>query len=309
MTLRKHEALHAIRYARILSLLAGLVLGANSLAAIDISGTISRTLTITEDSQLVGNVNCTVAEAPCILIGASDVRLKLNGFNLTGPATPPANCLTPANFLPADGISMAGRRNVSVLGPGIVERFRRHGVFVNTSTRVSVRQVTVSYNCFSGVFLGVTTESNVEDNVLVRNGTASAGNPCGGNCITNSHSNVISRNVIGGNGSAEPNNDFGIGLVGTSSFNEIEDNTVMGNTNGILIQAGARSNVLRRNIVVGNPPIQVNATFGAFRGMDIQNLAPTGANWMDGNVCLSYTGVEPSPCSYRWKIGGGAGVN
>ena len=182
-------------------------------------------------------------------------------------------------------------------------------MFVSNSTRASVRQVTVSHNCFSGVFLGGSSESNVEDNVLVRNGMASDGLPCGGNCITNSNFNVISRNVIGGNGSAEPNNDFGIGLVGTSSSNEIEENTVMGNTNGILIQAGARDNVLRRNIVVGNPPVQVTATFGNFGGADIQNLAPAGANWMDGNICLAYTGVEPSPCSYRWKIGGGAGVN
>ena len=182
-------------------------------------------------------------------------------------------------------------------------------MFIGTSTRVSVRQITVSHNCFSGVFLGGTNESNVEDNVLVRNGIASGPNPCGGNCITNSNSNVIHRNVIGGNGSAEPNNDFGIGLVGTSSFNEIEENTVVGNTNGILIQAGARSNVLRRNIIVGNPPVQVNATFGAFGGADVNNLAPTGANWMDGNICGSYTGAEPSPCSYLWKIGGGLGVN
>ena len=185
MTISKNVATRAIGHSRILFLLAGLVLGAGSLAAVDISGTISSTLTITSDSQLVGNVTCTMEGAPCIVIGAPDVRLKLNGFSLTGPSNPPAGCLTPANFLPADGISMVGMRNVSVRGPGIVQRFRRHGMFVSNSTRASVRQVTVSHNCFSGVFLGGSSESNVEDNVLVRNGMASDGLPCGGNCITN----------------------------------------------------------------------------------------------------------------------------
>ena len=295
----------------IVHFLTALLLSGGSALAIEISGSISSTQIISEDSQLVGNVTCTVTDGPCISIVGSDLRFKLNGFTITGQANPPAECVATTNFLPVDGISIIGRRNVAVLGPGIVQRFRRHGVFVGAgSSRISVRQVTSSHNCFSGLQLSGAVESNIEDNILVRNASASAEFPCGGNCITNAHANVIRRNLVGGNGFVgEPNNDFGIGLVGTSSNNEIEENTVVGNTNGILMQAGVRNNVLRRNIIVGNPPVQLNVTFGAFGGADIQNLAPSDANWIDENICVSYVGSGNSPCSYLRRLSGGVGVN
>jgi hypothetical protein len=37
-------------------------------------------LTITENSQLVGDVTCTVTGAPCITFGAPGIALKLNGL-------------------------------------------------------------------------------------------------------------------------------------------------------------------------------------------------------------------------------------
>jgi parallel beta-helix repeat protein len=295
---------------RFLKLLTGLVFISGSLSAVEIRGTIATTLVINEDSHLVGDVTCTVAEAPCISMGSSDVRLYLNGFTITGQANPPTGCVTTTNFLAVDGISIIGRRNVAVLGPGLIQRFRRHGIFVGAgSARVTLRHLTSSHNCFSGLQVSGAMENNVEDNVLVRNAIASADFPCGGNCLTNTSFNVIRRNIVGGNGLAEPNNDFGIGLVGTSSFNEIEENVLAGNMNGILIQANTRSNVIKRNVIVGNPPIQVNATSGPFGGVDIQNLAPAGANWMDDNVCLTYTGPDPSPCSIVRRVSGSVGVN
>ena len=57
-----------------------LVLVAGTASASNISGTISATLTITEDSQLVGDVTCTVTGAACITFGTSGIALKLNGF-------------------------------------------------------------------------------------------------------------------------------------------------------------------------------------------------------------------------------------
>ncbi len=105
----------SMNHSRIVHFLTGLVLSAGSAAAIEISGTISSTLVISEDSQLVGNVNCAVADGPCISIGTSDVRLRLNSFTITGQANPPADCVVTTNFLPVDGISIIGRRNVSVL--------------------------------------------------------------------------------------------------------------------------------------------------------------------------------------------------
>jgi hypothetical protein len=61
------------------------VCAANARAA-DIGGSISSTLTITEDSQLVDDVACTVTGAPCIAISALHVTLELNGFSMTGQA-------------------------------------------------------------------------------------------------------------------------------------------------------------------------------------------------------------------------------
>src|SRR5690349_8566314 len=58
-----------------------LALGAaQSAQATDISGTIATTLTIYDNSRLVGDVTCTVTGAPCIAFGAPGLTLKLNGF-------------------------------------------------------------------------------------------------------------------------------------------------------------------------------------------------------------------------------------
>src|SRR5260370_26918022 len=63
--------------------------------ATEISGTISTTLTIYEDSELTGDVTCTVVGAPCIAFGTSNITLRLNGFTMAGPARPAQN---PTNF-------------------------------------------------------------------------------------------------------------------------------------------------------------------------------------------------------------------
>lgn len=62
---------------------AAVLVSSSPASAADIRGTISSTLIITEDSQLVGDVTCTVTGAPCIAFGASGISLKLNGFSLT----------------------------------------------------------------------------------------------------------------------------------------------------------------------------------------------------------------------------------
>src|SRR2546429_3458563 len=93
-----------------------LVCGARTQAT-DISDTISTTLTIFEDSKLVGDVTCDVAGAPCIKFGAPGITLRLNGFTLKGRASPPNNCTGfPTPFVPEDGITTAGQSNVAILG-------------------------------------------------------------------------------------------------------------------------------------------------------------------------------------------------
>ena len=110
-------------------------------------------------------------------------------------------------------------------------------------------------------------------------------------------------NVYSGNGSATStlpsgaSNNFGVGLVGTSKDNLIEKNKIGGNLNGVLIMATTQGgNVIRRNIIAGNPPVQVSKEFGASIGADIQDLSAPGTNTFEDNRCLTYAGAGPSPC-------------
>lgn len=164
------------------ALLAALVVSASSAHAADIGGTISGTLTITEDSQLVDDVTCTVTGAPCIAIGAPNLKLELNGFTITGQADPQTACQGGPSTFPAvveDGIDVNAQTGVTIRGPGLVERFRGPGIYAyNNSRRFTVTGVTVSITCFSGILVGGGSEHDISDNVSVRNGNKNF--PCGG---------------------------------------------------------------------------------------------------------------------------------
>ena len=54
----------------------------------DISGTLSATRVIVEDSRLVGDVTCTTTTTPCLQFGAPNITLHLNGFMVTGSSQP-----------------------------------------------------------------------------------------------------------------------------------------------------------------------------------------------------------------------------
>jgi parallel beta-helix repeat protein len=288
--------------------------GAGIARAEDIHGTISFTKTIFEDSQLIGDVTCTMTDGPCIGFGAPDIKLRLNGFTITGPASPdtPPDPANPAAFCNAtngapgaDGIHIVNQTNAQILGPGMVQKFRRHGILIvgtiGISTKARVKHVTSHHNCFSGLLTNGMSDSVIEGIVSVSNANNSVAAPCGGNCIVNSHNNRIRRNYFAGNGSvASGNNDFGVGLLFGSSSNLLEENYIGGNTNGILIHADAAGNVIRRNIIAGNPPGQVSRTFGTAIGFDIRDdstvLGAGARNTFKKNWCVSYSGPEPAPC-------------
>jgi parallel beta-helix repeat protein len=82
-------------------------------------------------------------------------------------------------------------------------------------------------------------------------------------------------------------------VIGTGSGNVIDENSVTGNTQGIFIGPGARETILRSNIVIGNPAIQVGSTHRDVRTADIVNMAPAGQTTFERNVCV--TGVN-APC-------------
>jgi hypothetical protein len=168
------------RFVCLVAPLILLLVCAASAQGTEISGTISTTLTIFDDSELVGDVTCMVVDAPCVKFGAPDITLALNGFTITGRANPPTNCTSTTVFAPEDGIQVVGQHDVAVLGPGLVQKFRRFGIFLGASTKVQVMHVTSSDNCFSGIQVSGTTDSNIEENISVRNAGGSAGFSCGG---------------------------------------------------------------------------------------------------------------------------------
>jgi hypothetical protein len=162
------------RLALVLSALSVIFLYPKSTRATDIMGTISRTMIISDDSELIGDVTCTVTNAPCIAFGASGVTLRLNGFSITGSST---DCTASTA---TDGIDVVAQHDVAILGPGLVQKFSVFGIALIQATKARVAGVTTTDNCFSGIILIATTDSDIERNLSVRNSMHSGGAPCGG---------------------------------------------------------------------------------------------------------------------------------
>jgi hypothetical protein len=108
-----------------------------------------------------------------------------------------------------------------------------------------------------------------------------------------------------GNGSATSkpsatsrfSNNFGLGLIGVSEHNVVENNKIGGNINGVFLGALVTGNVIRRNIILGNPNAEAIREFGVSIGADIQDLSPAGANIIEDNRCVTYAGkTDPAPC-------------
>jgi parallel beta helix pectate lyase-like protein len=284
-----------------------------------IAGVIPTTLTITENSELTGDVECLQTDnGPCIRFGAPGIKLRLNGFSMTGTANEPprSNCIAGADFAaqPADGIQSTFDE-VVIEGPGLVQRMRRHGIaLLGTATdpvdSSVVKKLVSHQNCFSGIFMGFVNNTLVEEVVSARNSANSEGRPCGGVCVTNSNNNRVRRSEFAGNGTiflgpppAAVPNDFGVGLVGSSSGNVIEENGIGGNINGLALfplsaAATPTGNLIRKNVIVGNPPMEVSADNPGINpvGADIRDFSAAGSNTFEDNLCITYTGASPNPC-------------
>jgi hypothetical protein len=144
----------------------------------DIRGTVTRTLTLSEDTRLVGDVTCQVTGAPCIAFGAPNIVLALNGFTISGQNDPALGCKG-ASVGTEIGVSTNGQNNVGIRGPGVIQRFQGDGVLFMASTRGWVQNVTTTTNCMSGIRVNpASSQISVESNISVRNGAAAAA--CGG---------------------------------------------------------------------------------------------------------------------------------
>lgn len=164
------------------SFLVAICLCAGSGRAANISGTITATLTIVENSKLVDDVTCTVTGAPCIAFGASGLTLDLNGFSITGLADVQTTCASgPTTLVPPaveDGIDLNGQSNGTIRGPGVVQLFRGPGIFSFNGQSITVTGVTTANNCMSGILVGGGSNHNISDNTSIRNGSRTQA--CGG---------------------------------------------------------------------------------------------------------------------------------
>ena len=160
---------------------SALLFSASLASAEDISGVISSTRTIRENSRLVGDVTCTVTGAPCIQFGSSRIELRLNGFIMTGLADPATACNGSTSTGAETGIHSGAQTDVEIRGPGIVQRFRGDGILYNGTLLGKVEGVTITTNCMSGIRVTATSSRiSLGSNVAVRNGSAVAGLACGG---------------------------------------------------------------------------------------------------------------------------------
>src|SRR5260370_31863660 len=124
---------HSKTVAWFAPLLIAVCLCAGSAFATDISGTIATTLTITDNSRLMGDVTCTVSGAPCIALGAPGITLDLNGFSITGLADSQTGCnggpTTAVLAVPdEDGINATAQTSGTTPAPRLVRQFRGAGV-------------------------------------------------------------------------------------------------------------------------------------------------------------------------------------
>jgi len=146
-----------------------------------VSGTITRTFSIIANTEVTGDITCAVADGtPCLSFAVPGVELRLNGYTITGKGDPATGCggaVTAGEV----GITTNAQNGVVVRGPGLVQRFRNHGVQVAGSDGARIEGITVSTNCGSGIFIpGTSFNTVVQENTAVRNGSSNPGMACGG---------------------------------------------------------------------------------------------------------------------------------
>jgi parallel beta-helix repeat protein len=87
-------------------------------------------------------------------------------------------------------------------------------------------------------------------------------------------------------------------VIGTASGNVVDGNNVTGNTNGILVGSATRQTMIRQNVVLGNPAIQVANTRPNVQAVDILNLSAAGQTTFERNTCVTSVNA-PCPAIQR----------
>jgi parallel beta-helix repeat protein len=274
-----------------LALLGVLGLGAPAADATDISGTISATMTITEDSQLIGDVTCTVTGANCIQFGAPNITLSLNGFTMTGQGLRDS---CPTNMAGENGISTNSQDGVSILGPGLIRRFRRNGIVVTGSSSL-VTHLVVASVCQNAISVQGSA-NGVVTNTFTRFSLAGAFFTGIAVLGTGGHS-ILKNEVIGGSDLAAQGfsrGGHGIYVLPASTGNTIKRNSASGNPGvGIWLDTGTTGNKIVRNVAIGNLVAQ-----------DIFDNNASGANTYSINLCEESFGTGAPTCPSLPDIAG-----
>ncbi len=280
-----------MRYQRLnritLSLLA-LLLAWGIAQGENLSGVISSTKTITDDSKLTGDVTCG-AIAPCISFGAPNLQLKLNGHTITGVNGALDHCTGATG---GGAIGTNGMDGAIIQGPGIITQFQGFTAIGVTGNNSTVRQVVVIGTCQNGIAVrgsnnvigsnsisrfslsGALAIGAANNGIAVLDttgGGATSGNDIHGNEITGAGSLVLvtpGPNPVYSTG-------FGIGILVApgSSGNTIHGNNTSGNANGIFVWG--TGNTISDNQALGNTVLG-----------DIYDPNPAGTNVYLNNLCL-----------------------
>ena len=68
---------------------------------------------------------------PCIDLAASHITLRLNGFTITGSADPElASAIRRQAIRKPTASALINVTHVRIVGPGMIQKFRRHGIFI-----------------------------------------------------------------------------------------------------------------------------------------------------------------------------------
>jgi hypothetical protein len=264
--------------------LTGRFLGTGLAQATTIPSTISSTLTITTDSHLTGNVACTVTGAPCIKFGANGIKLKLNGFIITGNGG--RNSCT-LNFTDT-GIDTNLKNNVSIQGPRLVRRFNFVDIVVSGNNSM-VEGVAITSSCLEGIrVLGSNNE--VERNSISRAGLDNSlvGHFAAGIFVAapGGNNRILNNEVVGAGTYPIISGQGGFGIfVGEPGFpsdnNLIQGNNASGNPAAGIFISGPKGSTPGS---VGNKVLNNQALGGVHDG-DIFDANAHGANTYDDNLC------------------------
>ena len=270
--------------------------GATSYAG-PLCGNITGQVIITGNTWLTGNVTCKVTGAACIVFGANNISLKLNGHTITGQGEPRGSstwgsCPSETAFERATDTNL--QNNVRILGPGLIGEFREVGILI-TGNNSLVQNVVVSSTCREGIFMAG-SHNDLEKNTVVR--SSLNGNFLASIFVTGSGGHTVRGNQVGASGPA-PFLTQGLGggqgiFIGSSTPNN--NNRIIGNTvtgipgSGLWVAWASPYQPEQGNQIIGNK------FFGNVGDWDIIDQNMAGSNTYSNNACEVSVGADAPKC-------------